>query len=48
MMVQAGHPPMDYSSWDNDREGYFSAINQGLDRNYNPMKALIKRGMGND
>lgn len=48
MMAQADHPPLDYSSWDQDKDGYFSAVRQGLDMDYESMKEWIKRGMGND
>ena len=46
MMTQAGRPPLDYSDWDQDKTGYFSAIKQGLDMNYEPMKAWVTPSMG--
>ena len=46
MMAQAGRPPLDYSDWDQNKTGYFSAIKQGLDMNYEPMKAWVAPSMG--
>ena len=46
MMAQAGYSPLDYSSWDQDRTGYFAAIGQGLDMNYTPMQEWVARAMG--
>ncbi len=48
MIAQAGYSPLDYSSWDREKTGYFSAIQQGLEMNYEPMKGWIKRGMEGD
>ncbi len=41
MAVQAGKEPLDYSAWDQDREGYFQAIQQGLD-DYGPMERYVR------
>lgn len=41
MAVQAGHEPLDYTYWDKNKNGYFSAIQQGMDMNYEPMKNLV-------
>lgn len=41
MAVQAGYDPLDYSTWEADREGYFAAIRQGLLREYGPMTKLV-------
>ena len=46
MMAQAGYSPLDYSSWDQDRTGYFAAIGQGVDMNYTPMQEWVARAMG--
>ena len=47
MMAQAEQPPLDYTSWDENRYDYFAAIQRGLDRDYEPMKAWVRRGMEN-
>ena len=44
-MTQAGHPPLDYSSWDQNKADYFSAIQQGLAMDYEPMKEWIRQAM---
>jgi len=46
--LQAGLPPLDFSDLQGDqREGYFAAVQAGLDRDYQPMarifSAVIKR-----
>lgn len=42
MALQAGLPLLDFSSLTGlARESYFSAVQAGLDRNYEPMKALF-------
>ncbi|WP_213069399.1 Fic family protein [Methylomicrobium album] len=43
MAVQAGYGTLDYTSWDNNREDYFTAIQQGLACNYQPMMNWIER-----
>lgn len=45
MAVQANHDPLDYSSWDADKPVYFSAIQQGLVGNYEPMKRLAAEAL---
>lgn len=45
MAVQAGMGPLDYSSWEIDREEYIMAIQQGLGLNYEPMKLWVARGL---
>lgn len=42
MAVQAGREPMDYSAWDADKAGYFSAIQRGLAGDYDPMRSLVR------
>lgn len=38
MAMQAGHVPLDYSSWDEDKAGYIAAIHAGLSGDYAPMR----------
>jgi cell filamentation protein len=45
MAVQAGYVPLDYSSWERNREAYFAAINQGLNCNYEPMKYWVRQAL---
>ncbi len=47
MMAQAGYPPLDYTSWDENKPEYFLAIRQGMDMNYEPMKQWVLRAMEN-
>ncbi len=42
MAVQAGLQPLDYSSWDENKNEYFAAIQQGMDMDYEPMKKWVK------
>ena len=41
MAVQAGFQPLDYSSWDENKNEYFTAIQQGVNMNYEPMKKWV-------
>lgn len=44
MSLQAGLPPLDFSEIKGEkREEYFSAVQAGMDRNYQPMAKLIER-----
>jgi cell filamentation protein len=45
MAVQAGRDPLDYSLWDADKASYFSAIQDGLARNYEAMIGLVDRAI---
>ena len=45
MAVQANWGLLDYSEWDRDKERYFAAIQQGLDRNYGPMASLMTEAL---
>lgn len=45
MAVQAGHEPLDYSSWDADKAAYIAAIHAGLSRDYRPMQILVSRAL---
>jgi cell filamentation protein len=41
MATQAGHGPLDYSAWDADREGYFTAVQAGVAGDYAPMQRYV-------
>lgn len=41
MAMQAGHQPLDYSSWDKDKAAYFGAIQAGLAGDYSPMQRCV-------
>lgn len=41
MAAQAGRGLLDYSGWDREKERYFGAIRQGVDRDYEPMTRLV-------
>ncbi len=43
MALQAGKPELDFSAWDANREMYFTAIQQGLASDYEPMKQLVRQ-----
>lgn len=45
MAVQAGYVPLDYSSWERNKEAYFSAIHQGLNGNYEPMEYWVRQAL---
>lgn len=45
MAVQAGLQPLDYSSWDENKNEYFTAIQQGVNMNYEPMKKWVGRAL---
>jgi len=45
MAAQAGLQPLDYTSWDQSKDEYFSAIQQGMGMNYEPMKARVRRAI---
>ena len=42
MAMQAGKRELDFTFWDEQKEGYFSAIQAGLD-DYNPMQQMVRR-----
>lgn len=46
MAVQAGHDPLDYSSWDSEKDHYIRAIHAGLADDYAPMQACVKMALG--
>lgn len=45
MAVQAGHGPLDYSSWESNKNDYILAIQHGLSRNYAPMEHWVVRAL---
>lgn len=45
MAVQAGCGPLDYTSWDDDKAGYFTAIQRGLSRDYSAMYELVNAAL---
>jgi cell filamentation protein len=45
MAAQAGEGPLDYSSWESCRNDYILAIQEGLARNYEPMKTWVERAL---
>src|SRR5699024_1074201 len=45
MAAQAKRGLLDYSEWDRDKERYFAAIQQGLDRNYGAMIELTSEAL---
>jgi len=42
MAAQAGEGPLDYSSWESNRNDYILAVQEGLARNYEPMKSWVE------
>lgn len=45
MAVQAGREPLDYSSWERNKAAYISAIQKGMDRNYESMQYWVSQAM---
>jgi cell filamentation protein len=45
MAVQAGHEPLDYSSWEQNKQAYIGAIHAGLAGNYEPMTRFVAEAM---
>lgn len=45
MAVQAGHEPLDYSSWEKHKAAYIGAIHAGFLGNYGPMGQLVTQAM---
>lgn len=45
MAVQGGRLPLDYSAWEQQKDAYFAAINQGLNCNYAPMEHWVRRAL---
>lgn len=45
MALQAGMPELDFSSWHESREHYFTAIQQGMAGDYGPMQELVRQAL---
>jgi cell filamentation protein len=45
MAVQAGHEPLDYSSWEQHKPVYIGAIHAGLAGDYRPMSEFVTRAL---
>ncbi len=45
MALQANKPALDYSSWDVNKEFYFTSIQAGLAGDYTPMTTLVKQAL---
>lgn len=45
MAVQAGHEPLDYSTWEQNKPAYIGAIHAGLAGDYGPMAQLVAEAM---
>ena len=45
MAVQAGHQPLDYSSWEQRKPAYIGAIHAGFSGDYGPMKGFVAEAM---
>lgn len=46
MAVQAGLDPLDYSTWEANKDAYIGAIHQGLRMDFEPMKHWVRVAMG--
>lgn len=45
MAVQAGREPLDYTSWEQNKMAYVTAIQKGMDCDYAPMKRWVRRAL---
>lgn len=45
MAVQAGHEPLDYSSWEQRKTAYIGAIHAGFSGDYSPMCQFVAEAM---
>lgn len=45
MAVQSGHDPLDYSTWDMEKDQYIEAIHAGHAGNYAPMQGCVKAAL---
>jgi len=45
MAVQAGHEPLDYSSWEQHKPAYIGAIHAGFSGDYGPMGQFVAQAM---
>lgn len=48
MAVQGGHRPLDYHSWEQNKNQYISAIHAGMTMNYEPMKYWVWQALRRD
>lgn len=46
MAVQGGCGTLDYTAWDEEKSGYFAAIQHGMSGDYVPMTRLVRRALG--
>ena len=44
MALQAGRRQLDFTAWDEHKDGYFAAIQAGMS-DYEPMKSLVRRAL---
>ena len=45
MAVQAGRGLLDYSFWDSNKQDYITAIQKGMDMDYEPMASLVEAAL---
>jgi cell filamentation protein len=45
MAVQAGHEPLDYSSWEQYKPTYIGAVHAGFSGDYGPMEQLVGQAL---
>lgn len=45
MAVQAGHEPLDYSSWEQQKPAYIGAIHAGFSGDYGPMAGFVAEAL---
>lgn len=45
MAVQAGHEPLDYSNWEQNKPHYIGAIHAGFSGDYGPMSRFVARAI---
>jgi cell filamentation protein len=45
MAVQAGHEPLDYSGWEQNKAAYIGAIHAGFSGDYGPMRQFVAAAM---
>lgn len=45
MAVQAGHEPLDYTSWGRNKTAYVGAIHAGFSGDYGPMSQFVAKAM---
>ncbi len=45
MAVQAGHEPLDYTSWEQNKAAYIGAIHAGFSGDYGPMSQFVAEAL---